>query len=107
MNSPLICQYLRDSGAKKEIRTLAIHHSDVLREKKEAENGLTYRQIVNESLRTSKKIQKQNQKIQEDLTKERTRIQQELTIDLAKEKKVYSAILMKPQQVFSLNLFFK
>ncbi|TPX66084.1 hypothetical protein SpCBS45565_g04730 [Spizellomyces sp. 'palustris'] len=93
-NSGIVERYL----GKAERRTLKIHRAEIIRETLLNDNP-TYRQVILESLRRSRKLQRTYKLSQEEAQREKNRLLQSLNEQLTRERKRIWKILAKPEQV--------
>ncbi|KAI9101196.1 hypothetical protein DFS34DRAFT_676653 [Phlyctochytrium arcticum] len=93
-NSGIVERYL----GKVERRILTIHRAEVIRETLTSTNP-TYRQLIAESVRRSKKLQKAYKASQDEAQREKNRLLQNLNDQLHRERQRIWKILAKPEQV--------
>ncbi|KAI9205042.1 uncharacterized protein BJ171DRAFT_502804 [Polychytrium aggregatum] len=98
-NSPIIAKYLEVYGfGSVEKKRIHVHRSEVVRNSV-SEDAPTYRQIIMESARNSKRIYRQYLHSQEEAQKERNRMLQELNQQLSKDQRTAWRLLNRPQLV--------
>jgi hypothetical protein len=97
-NSPLIERYLKVFGEGGEHRKLAIQRNNVLKPILSI-NPITYRQLIEQSMKSSKSRSEVFQKAQEDIVKERNKIQNDITTVLITETEKAKKILKKQSLV--------
>ncbi|KAJ3218614.1 hypothetical protein HK099_004996 [Clydaea vesicula] len=97
-NSPVVSHYLRNiSGSKIERKRLTIHRKEVLKDYLEDENLVTYKSLVAESLKNSKKLLKKYTQREAEISRERNKIIMEQNLEARRNEKIYKRQLsLKP-----------
>ncbi|KAI8926906.1 hypothetical protein BC831DRAFT_205491 [Entophlyctis helioformis] len=97
--SPIVSRYLTSHGITRDARTVTIHRREAIRVDP-AKLGLqTYRQIVADSTRASKRAIRSYKASQEEAMRERNRVAGEMSALLVEEQKRALRILSRPQEV--------
>ncbi|KAI8914923.1 hypothetical protein DFJ77DRAFT_548914 [Powellomyces hirtus] len=94
-NSRVIERYL----GKTERRIINIHRTESLRESADHGDRQTYRQVVSESIRRSKNLQRNYKAAQESAQREKMRLLQSLNEQLRHERQRITKILARPENV--------
>jgi hypothetical protein len=97
-NSPIVDHYLKSNGSRGEHKTIRIRRNEVLKNINVV-GQVTYRQIIQESTKSSRQRSARFKKNQEEIMRERAKIAQDMNHVLAIEHEKATKILKKPQYI--------
>ncbi|KAJ1558206.1 hypothetical protein HK096_002983, partial [Nowakowskiella sp. JEL0078] len=97
--SPLVTRYLKVYGfGNAERRALKIHRSEMVRCVTPPDSP-TYRDLISQSSKSSRKMHRQYQRTVEDISRDRAEVQQHLSTELQFERKKFLKLVSRPQTV--------